>query len=130
MKNLLKPFNLIIIAWLFFGYLKGSYGADNSNVSINTSRGNTDNYDEIKTSEGVSCRQAMGSNLTAEIGVGQAEAEEVFNEIENNNKSSGGIAAFGRITYAIGAPKRIDCSQIYELELIKLREELRQLQEN
>ena len=108
------------------GYVYETFGS----VQISSSNSNSNpNYDEIRTSDGVACRQAMGSNLIAEIGIGQVEEQNVFDEINNNN-NSGQVAAFGRITYAIGAPKRLDCRHIYELEMMKLREELRILRGN
>ena len=117
---------LVIVMTLFLiGYVYETFGS--VQISSSNSRSNP-NYDEIRTSDGVACRQAMGSNLIAEIGIGQVEEQNVFDEINNNN-NSGQVAAFGRLTYAIGAPKRLDCTRIYQMELLKLQEQLRQLQE-
>jgi hypothetical protein len=64
------------------------------------------------------------------MGVGQFQEQESFvEEFNNNNNNTGQAALFGRITYAVGAPRRLDCSRIYEMELEKLRHQIRVLQQ-
>ncbi len=70
------------------------------------------NYDEITTTNGTRCRQAMGSNWNVDAGV-----------LDSQDGRSGGVV-YGRVTYAIGAQKRIECSRLYELELESLRLEI------
>ena len=118
---------LVIIMTLFLiGYVCDVFGQ----ISISNSRNNNTNFDEIVTSNGTKCRQAMGSNLNAEVGVGQTEEEAYLIEDfgPNNNNNSGQVAIYARLTYAIGAAPRINCQHIYELELMKLRQQIINLQ--
>ena len=117
---------LIIFYFFYFVYVHEVFSADQSAVSVATSRGGTTNYDEIKVGD-VSCRQAMISATQLEVGVGTAGSAD-NNKIEDIADVND-AAVFARITYQLGMPKRIDCSRIYELELIRLREQLRQLQQ-
>lgn len=94
-----------------------------SQVNINTSSSpKSTNYDEIEA-YGVKCRQAIGSNLNVEAGVGQAEEANSFDAYDNNNGSDR-IGLFARISYALGAPKRLDCGRIYQLTVYRLQREL------
>jgi hypothetical protein len=102
--------------------------ASSTSVQLSSSRGNSANFDEITTSDGNKCRQSMGSNLNAEIGVvglGQNTAQKAEDYIVDAPQAG----VFARLSYAIGAPKRLDCSRIYEMELEKLRHQLRVLQQ-
>ena len=121
--------NVIFTLVVLFLLLLAMEGRTQTAVQISNARGDTQNFDEITTSNGAKCRQAMGSNLNVEMGVGQFEEQESFvEEFNNNNNNTGQAALFGRITYAIGAPKRLDCSRFYELELMKLRQQIINLQ--
>ena len=118
---------LVIIMTLFLiGYVCDAFGQ----ISISNNRNNNTNFDEIITSGGAKCRQAMGSNLNAEVGLGQTEEETYLIEDfgPNNNNNSGQVAIYARLTYAIGAAPRINCQHIYELELMKLRQQIINLQ--
>ena len=42
----------------------------------------------------------------------------------------GNAGVYGRITIPIGAPKRIDCSRLYDLEIQKLQAEIDSLKGN
>ena len=103
------------------------FSADNSAVSVATSRGATTNYDEITVGT-TSCRQAMISATQLEFGIGSAGSQ-ASKTIQAEAQESADAVVFARITYQLGMPKRMDCSKIYELELIKLREELRRIQQ-
>ena len=65
--------------------------------------------DEVNTSSGVRCRQAVGSPLSLDVGVIATQDDQ-------------GI--YGRITIPIGAPKRLDCSRLYDLEVERLKAEI------
>ena len=100
-------------------------------LQLQSSGQGSTNYDEFISSQGAKCRQAMGSNLNAEIGVGTGEERNLFEDSDGiiNPNSSQNVGLFARITYAIGAPKRLDCTRIYELELLFLREQIKKLQQ-
>ena len=100
-----------------------------ASVSLPNSQ-QTYNYDEIRTSSGTTCRQAMGSNLTAEVGVIDADSfdRNHYSEIDKSfRKKDSDAAIYARIVYQIGAPKRIDCSQLYAIEIENLKAELEML---
>ena len=90
------------------------------------------NYDEIRSSTGTTCRQAMGSNLELEAGVVGSDANNdglYQDPTRDYNINNSGNAIYGRVTYYFGAPKRLDCSHLYELEIEMLRRQLNDLQE-
>lgn len=117
---------LVIVLLLFLSfYVTETFGQ----INVNSNATATTNYDEIETQDGTRCRQALGSNLNLELGVGQtAEEEYLFDDFGNNNNQNGQAALFARVTYALGGPKRLECSYLYELELMRLRMELLELQ--
>ena len=93
------------------------------NINTNSSQPSS-NFDEI-SAYGVKCRQALGSNLNVEAGVGQAQEANEFDPYENGSDRLG---VFARISYAIGAPKRLDCGRVYQLTIYRLQQELLLLQ--
>ena len=96
-------------------------------VNINTSSSQpSSNFDEIE-GYGVKCRQALGSNLNLEAGVGQAQ--EAQNEFDPYDNGSDRLGVFARISYALGAPKRLDCNRVYMLTIYRLQQELLLLQQ-
>ena len=96
-------------------------------VVIPQSNNSNFNYDEIRTSSGTTCRQAMGSNLELEAGVVGSDAGNDGNYFDPSRdytlENSGG-AIYGKVTYYFGAPKRLDCSRLYELEIQALRRQI------
>tara|TARA_B110000902_G_scaffold263256_1_gene341923 strand:- start:414 stop:806 length:393 start_codon:yes stop_codon:yes gene_type:complete len=95
-----------------------------SQVNINTSSSQkSTNYDEIEA-YGVKCRQAIGSNLNVEAGIGQAQEANNFDAYDANNNGSDRVGLFARISYALGAPRRLDCGRIYQLTIYRLQREL------
>ena len=73
---------------------------------------------------GVKCRQAIGSNLNVEAGIGQAQEANNFDAYDANNNGSDRVGLFARISYALGAPKRLDCGRVYQLTIYRLQREL------
>ncbi len=100
-------------------------------VIVPTNNSQSYNYDEIRTSGGSSCRQAIGSNLNVEFGAigSDRDLDSTYQNNNFNNFESGdsGSGVYGKVTYAIGAPKRLDCSRLYEMEIDTLRAELEAL---
>jgi hypothetical protein len=68
--------------------------------------------DEVNTSSGVRCRQAIDSALMLDMGVVADGTDQ---------------GVYGRITIPIGAPKRLDCSRLYDLEVERLKAEIESL---
>jgi hypothetical protein len=89
-------------------------------------------FDELRTSSGTTCKQAAGSNLNVDFGL-VASTQDRDNKYSDENRDAfageQGNAAFARVSYAIGAPKRLDCSKLYDIELETLRLELQALKE-
>ena len=89
------------------------------------------NYDEIRTSGGTTCRQAIGSNLNVEFGAIGSDRD-LDSTYQNNNfndfqSGDSGTGVYGKITYALGAPDRLNCDSLYQMELNTLRRELEML---
>ena len=85
------------------------------------------NHDEIRTSSGLSCRQAAGSHTNVEFGV--VGSDEQFDRSSFDPTGESGTlnqraAVYARITHAFGAPKRLDCSRVYDLEVERLKAEI------
>ena len=91
--------------------------------------------DAIESSSGTRCRQSINSNggyldigLAGTAGSGLPAQSGVFININERDKEALGYA---RVTIPLGKkPKRIDCSQIYELEIARLRQEVELLKMN
>ena len=83
----------------------------NPTLQIPSARGSSQS-DEVNTSSGVRCRQAVGSALMLDVGA-VADSDD--------------HGVYGRITIPIGAPKRLDCSRLYDLEVDRLKAEIESL---
>lgn len=92
--------------------------------------------DSIETSSGTRCRQSINSNggyvdigVAGSAGSGLPQQQSgVFISITERDKEA---LAYARVTIPLGRkPQRIDCSQVYELEIRKLRQELELLRMN
>lgn len=92
--------------------------------------------DSIETSSGTRCRQSINSNggyidigLAGSAGSGLPQQQTgVFISITERDKEA---LAYARVTIPLGRkPQRIDCSQVYELEIKKLQQELELLRMN
>jgi len=70
------------------------------------------NSDEVSTSSGVRCRQSVDSPMSLDMGV-VADGQDA--------------GVYGRLTIPIGAPKRIDCNRLYDLEIQRLEAEIESL---
>lgn len=89
------------------------------------------NYDEIKTSSGATCRQAMGSNTAVEMGAIGSDSEtdsDFIDDTRSYNTDNMGSGVYVRVTHFLGSPKRLDCSRLYDLEIESLRAQLAQMQ--
>ena len=88
------------------------------------------NHDEVRTSSGLSCRQASGGPTTIEFGVLARDDEvdrDAFDPAFGEAVTQTGGAVYARVVHALGAPKRLDCSRIYELEVERLKAEIEML---
>tara|TARA_B110000914_G_scaffold157695_1_gene138675 strand:- start:581 stop:961 length:381 start_codon:yes stop_codon:yes gene_type:complete len=99
-----------------------------SQVTISSSNGQSDNYDEIEI-KGVKCRNGLTGPTQLEFGIAQQNEEAFFNDDVINSNNNGKAVAYGKITYTFGTPKRLDCSRLYELHIELLQEQLRKIQQ-
>ena len=91
--------------------------------------------DTIETSSGTRCRQSINSSSGyVDVGVagsaasGLPDTKGVFVNVTERDRQA---LAYARVTIPLGKmPKRIDCSQIYELEIARLRQELELMKMN
>lgn len=73
--------------------------------------------DEIRAADGTSCRSNAASN-GAYLDVGAMGSQDVAGEVNNGT-------FYGRIIMPLGeTPKRLDCTNLYNLEIQRLRHEL------
>lgn len=91
--------------------------------------------DSIESSSGTRCRQSINSSggyldigFAGSAGSGIPQQSGVFISINERDKEALGYA---RVTIPLGKkPRRIDCSQIFELEIARLRQEVELLKMN
>lgn len=93
-------------------------------VTISSSNGQSDNYDEIEIS-GMKCRNGLTGPTQLEFGIAQQEEQTFFDGDVINQDNNGKAVAYGKITYSFGMPKRLDCSKLYDLQILLLQEQLR-----
>lgn len=108
--------------------------ADSSSLNLALpSIPNNYQYDKFRSGE-LDCSNAIGSATQLEFGVTGIINEDDFFD-QNNNRD---IGVYGRIVIPLGAraKERINCNELYELELrrkrlevMKLEQELQQLRE-
>lgn len=87
--------------------------------------------DSIETNSGTRCRQSMNSNGSyLDVGVTGSAGTPADRSLGGlgyfaNDTRDKEATAYARVTIPLGPkPKRIDCSQIYEMELTKLKREV------
>lgn len=91
--------------------------------------------DTIETQGGTRCRQSINSNAGyVDVGVAGSRASglpdygNVFVSVTERDRQALGYA---RITVPLGKKlKRLDCSKLYELEIMRLKEEIALLRMN
>lgn len=75
--------------------------------------------DEVRAADGTTCRSAVGGS-GAYLDVGA---------INGSNNRNGDVATYGRVVIPLGGgSKRMNCTELYDLEIARLRAELKLLQ--
>jgi hypothetical protein len=78
---------------------------------------------------GLDCSMAIGSSTNVEFGVVGVINRDTTIVSTATNDPSRNVGVYGRITIPIGAPKdRLDCNELYQLELRKKRIEIQKLE--
>jgi hypothetical protein len=81
---------------------------------------------------GLDCSMAIGSSTNVEfgvIGLVNRDNQQITTAPTNPNEPGKNVGVYGRIIIPIGAPKeRLDCNELYQLELRKKRMEIQKLE--
>ena len=105
--------------------------ADTTGVNLPAPPRGSGGEDSIETAGGSRCRQSINSNGAyvdfGAVGVAQQpldyDSNDTFRFYSDERDKSGMV--YARVTIPLGKrPERIDCSQLYQLEIARLREEV------
>jgi hypothetical protein len=78
---------------------------------------------------GLDCSMAIGSSTNVEFGVVGVINRDTTTITTAQTDPGRNVGVYGRITIPIGAPKeRLDCNELYQLELRKKRIEIQKLE--
>lgn len=138
----------VVLLLLFANQAVAQQGSSSLNLAIPQSNASYQS-DRIRTGN-TECQMAIGSGTRVEFGVvGILNQNDPYNnsslinnpnftpETYRNNDFVRDVGVYARITIPIGAPKeRLDCAQLYKielekqrLELFKLKQEIQQLKQ-
>lgn len=117
--------------YLLSGIIIGAISFNASAVNIPNIQQST-GYDEIRTSNGIVCRQSMSGGPQLQIGAlggqnGSTSDHHYDGLYGNRYEGRDEAGVFIQFVMPIGAPERIDCSTIYDIEVEKQQLELQQL---
>lgn len=125
---------------LFFMFLGTTAYGESSSIGL-ALPGSAQNYQSDKIRAGdLDCSNAIGSATNLEVGVTGIINKGRYDDVNNyfNDSKVGDIGVYARIVIPLGAKakERINCNELYQLELqkkrlevMKLEQELRQLKE-
>jgi hypothetical protein len=126
-----KTLPVIAVAGLVFGAPQMAFAQSNENVNYNNTSNNLSGFslpnvqlpqgsDEVRAADGTACRSAVsGDGAYVDVGV-----------MGNPYTATGNTSAsvYGRVVVPLNAPRsRIDCTQLYTLEIERLKTELQRL---
>lgn len=118
------------IALLFFCSIASANTTGSLNLSLPGIPGSFQS-DSFR-SNGLDCSMAIGSSTNIEfgvIGLVNPDSQQITSATTNPMDSRKNVGVYGRIIIPIGAPKeRLDCNQLYQLELRKKRMEIQKLE--
>ena len=118
------------IALLFFCGCAGANTTGSLNLSLPGLPGSFQS-DSFRAN-GLDCSMAIGSSTNVEfgvIGLVNRDNQQVTTAPTNPNDPRKNVGVYGRIIIPIGAPKdRLDCNELYQLELRKKRMEIQKLE--
>ena len=96
------------------------------------SMGASNNYDEFRTSSGMTCRQSLSGVAQFQIGgLVSSDDNSDYNKYDsgynhgNRNRDERGV--FAQLVIPIGTQDRIECKTLYDIEVEKQHLELKQL---
>ncbi|MFS1430428.1 hypothetical protein LMH73_025765 [Vibrio splendidus] len=97
-----------------------------SAVNIPSAPSSPTGYDEIRTSDGVTCRSSVGGNLQVYGGALSMDGSSASSYDDPNYDEQGGFVGFA---YSFGGEKRIRCDRLAEIETERAQIELARLKE-
>lgn len=107
--------------------------ASNNGLYLPSSPTGPGGEDSIETSSGTRCRQSMNSNgAYLDVGAtGSAASPLDPQRVYGGDSRDREATAYVRVTVPLGRrPQRIDCQQVYQLEIERLRREVELLRMN
>jgi hypothetical protein len=126
-----KALSVIAAAGFIFGASNTAFAQSNENVNYNNTSNNLSGFslpnvqlpqgsDEVRAADGTACRSAVsGNGAYVDVGV-------MGNPYTVTGNSSASV--YGRVVVPLNAPRsRIDCTQLYTLEIERLKTELQLL---
>ena len=135
--NFIKLILLSLVIILFWSSVSLGQSSSSLNLSIPTAPGSYQS-DRFKAGD-LDCTNAIGSATNLEFGVtGFITEPDNLSDRDYYNSDNTDIGVYARITIPLGktTKSRIDCNQLFELELkrkrleiMKLEQEVRQLRE-
>lgn len=118
------------IALLFFCSIASANTTGSLNLSLPGVPGSFQS-DSFR-SNGLDCSMAIGSSTNVEfgvIGLVNPDSQQITSATTTLTEPRKNVGVYGRIIIPIGAPKdRLDCNQLYQLELRKKRMEIQKLE--
>ena len=121
----------LLIAFMFLTWGTIAFG---QNSSLNLALpGTTNNYQYDKFRAGdLDCQNAIGSATMMEMGVTGIIQRGEYDSLNNyfNDNRPGDVGVYARITIPLGkrVKNRVDCNELYQLELQKKRLEVMKLE--
>lgn len=121
----------LLIAFMFITWAGIALGETNSlNLALPGSPNNYQ-YDKFRAGD-LDCQNAIGSATMMELGVTGIIQRGEYDSLNNyfNDNRAGDVGVYARITIPLGkrVKSRVDCNQLYQLELQKKRLEVMKLE--
>jgi len=89
---------------------------------------NNYSYDEIRTEDNMSCKNAISGTTQFEMGM-TGIVNNATSPFDSNEDTTKDIGLYARIVMPVGkTPERINCNSLYQLELQKKRLEVMKLE--
>lgn len=123
----MRAFARSLLLAVFAAEASGVALAGTTGVYLPPAPGGPGGEDSIETASGTRCRQSINSSGPyLDVGVAGSAAKPLDSKFAGfvEERDQQGLA-YARVTMPLGSrPKRIDCSQIYQMEIQRLQREL------
>jgi len=93
--------------------------------------------DSIRGRDGTTCKQGTHQSPTLDFGISAFDSQNRNNSFNNNfnnnyDSNADNFGVYARVVVPLGNKKlnRVDCTQLYQLELQRLQMELERLKQN